>query len=396
VAAIEIITAEDDSQWEEFLRLDSEGFVSPLDATRAWATPVRNHLLIRLARYDGRFVGCYSLGRVLQRFGGRSIECAPVSSVTVQPDSRGCGVGEALMRDLIGTARDRGQALAPLWAAVPRFYHRHGWGLGDRAMGFTARMNALANFRGDGEVVRDPADDEWRRLWEQVVEPWDGAFMPPVWVSITPPPEPAELRYAMGWREGGRLTGYMRFGQRRSGTLGSVETLVDRFGAITGAAHRGLFGILGGNGGQGDDVRFEPGRLPRRNALHLLLSDPHRDRLGERSGAIWMQRLTDVPAALTQRGYAEHVGGTVDIEIHDSMAEQPQRVRCTVEAGRMSVAPTASAAVRLDSRALASWYCGTVSASGALRLGLLEGEASAIALMDAIIPRREVWLGEHF
>lgn len=397
VSPLEIATADDDAAWAEFLTVDAEAFTVSPEVNRQWERRVRPHVTLRVARRGGRMVGGYFIGRAGQRFGGREVTAAPVSAVAVRPEERGAGVGAALMADLVRLCRDQGLALAPLWAAVPRFYRRWGWGLADRSIRHTVRIDALNGLRGTGHAERDPAVHDWRELWGRHIAPFDGPFMPAPWADDGDMPRPSgELGYAVGWREDGRLTGYAHFTQKREGEWGAVVTEVQRFGVVTGDATRGLLGILGSGDGQGDDVVFASCALPQRNLLHFLLADPHRDMLRVRGSLCWMQRLCDTESALRQRGWAPGVRGSVDLAVHDPHESAPVTLRLHLEDGEAEVESGGEGSVRTDTATLASWYCGGLRAEQALRIGALTGPADSVALLDAAVPRRELWLPEHF
>jgi predicted acetyltransferase len=397
MAGLEIITADDDATWEEFTLVDAEAFTVPVDSSREWMAALRNHQLLRVARRDGRVVGGYSLGRVGQQFGGRDVPAAPVTAVVVRPEERGQGVGAALMADLAAQARDQGAALAPLWAAAPRFYRRWGWGVGERTVRTTVRIDALAGLRGRGRPERDPAPDQWLTLWRSHIEPYDGAFMPADWaIAESGPPAAGEHRYELGWREDGALTGYLRMKQKRGGEHGTVITEVSRFAALTGDAMRGLLGVLGGGDSMGEDVEFNFHALPSRNALQHMLGDPHRELLRARGAMVWMQRFVDLPAALARRGWDAGARGRVDLALQDPLESQAIRLRLDVEDGAVRPVEGGDGSLVTDTGTFAAWYSGGLSALQAQRMGLLNGPESAIALLDSMLPRREVWLSEFF
>jgi predicted acetyltransferase len=398
MAAIEIVTADSDTAFEEFARIDAEAFSGALEQSRRWAGALRGQVTVRLATRAGRAVGTYVIGPTVQRFGGRDVVAAPVCTVAVTPDARGLGVGAALMADLGTVCRDQGIALAPLWAALPRFYRRHGWGVGDRAYRHFVRIDALASFRGLGEPVRDPGPEVWKPIWAEYTRDYDGSLVAPAWMlADDAPPDAGEHRYSLGWREDAGFTGYVEFTQRRSGHA-PMETEIGRFAALTGDAHRGLLGVLAGGAGQGEEVVFPGGRLPLRNVLHQLLPDPHRQMLRTEGRFVWMQRIVDVAAALAQRGWEERGAGRISLNVADADGGAPQAFNLEVDAGTATVAAGTSNAgtVHLALAALASWYCGGLHATEAGRMGLMRGPRASLELMDKLLPHRPLWLNEQF
>lgn len=349
----------------------------------------------------GTAVGCYLLGRVDQRFGGAPVPAMAVAGVAVRPEERGLGAGGALMRDLVGTAREHGAALAPLWGAVPRFYRRWGWGLCERAVTHRVRVDALRGLRGRGEPRRDPAFGAWQPVWAEHVAGYDGAVDLVPWLVASIDAEAVdagEHQHLLAWTEAGRVTGCVRFSQRRGGggLHGPVVTDVRRFAAVTPDALRGLLHLVASSDGQGEEIVFAPGRLPARHPLLHVLPDPHRGWLRSEAGYCWMQRLTDLGAALRARGWDRRVRGAVTLAVDDPLSVEATRLHVDLEDGGVAVREGGEGALRLGIAALASWYCGSLDLVTALRLGLAEGPVEAATLLDSARPARETWLTEEF
>jgi predicted acetyltransferase len=354
-----------------------------------------------VARRRGADLGCYLVGGIRQRFGGRPVPAVAVAGVAVRPEARGLGAGGALMRDLVGTARESGAALAPLWGAVPRFYRRWGWGLCERALTHRVRVDALLPLRGRGEPLRDPPFDAWLPVWTEHVAGYDAAVELPAWLVEAADAEaddPDEHHHLLAWTEAGRTTGLVRFSQRRSsgGLHGVVVTDVTRFAAVTGEALRGLLHLVASSDGQGEEIVFAAGRLPARHPLLHLLPDPHRGWLRTEGAFCWMQRVTDLGVALRARGWDPRVRGGVTLAVDDPLAVEASRLRVDVEDGGVEVREGGDGELRLSAATLASWYCGALDLVTALRLGLAEGPAEAAALLDGARPAREMWLTEEF
>jgi predicted acetyltransferase len=324
-----------------------------------------------------------------------------VAGAAVRPEARGLGTGGALMRDLVGTARESGAALAPLWGAVPRFYRRWGWGLCERAVTHRVRVDALLGLRGRGEPRRDPAFDAWEPVWAEHVAGYDGAVDLVPWLIASAEAEaddPDEHHHLLAWTEADRITGCVRFSQRRGGggRHGPVITDVRRFAAVTPDALRGLLHLVASSDGQGEEIVFAAGRLPGRHPLLHLLPDPHRGLLRSEGGFCWMQRVTDLPAALRARGWDSRARGTVTLAVDDPLSVETTRLRVDLEAGGVAVRAGGDGALRLGIATLASWYCGSLDLVAALRFGLAEGPVEAATLLDAARPPRETWLTEEF
>jgi len=76
---------------------------------------------------------------------------------------------------------------------------------------------------------------------------------------------------------------------------------------------------------------------------------------------------------------------TVDVEIVDEHASwHAGRHRVVVENGAVRCEPGGSGAVRLSARALGPWYAGAASTGTLRRLGLVDGDPTQAALLDAL------------
>lgn len=91
-----------------------------------WRTALHADLLVAV---DGTVLGC---GALREHSNPVMAKMAEITKVMTHPDARGRGVGEALMRRLVATARDRGKELLTLECrgnnhAAQRLYARSGF-----------------------------------------------------------------------------------------------------------------------------------------------------------------------------------------------------------------------------------------------------------------------------
>jgi predicted acetyltransferase len=360
-----------------------------------WLRAARERARIRVARVDDAVVGGYGLLPTGQFFGGRSVPAQAVVAVAVSPAWRRRGVAGALMQDLVTVARDRGAALAPLHAATTRLYRRWGWELGDRSLMWTVQTRALSGFRGDGDVVAQPADAAVEAMRRPYLSRWDGPLdRPDWWLSVEwDPGNDKHQRKIYGLSEGGALTGFVRYSQTQEARW--LRVAVEEFVATTPYSLRGLLGFLGGMEALAPQFTFYFSALPALPELLYLVPDA--DKVSEVQGRIcWMQRIVDLAAAVEQRGWAAGVSGRVELEVSDPTAADVERVVLEFDGARAQLSSGGVGAVRCGIGFLSGWYANTLRTPDAVRLGLLSGPQDQLALLDAAVAGRDAWMPDYF
>lgn len=392
---VEIRDGQGDDDMRRFAEVDAESFAGHAAANMRWLAAAAPHATLRLARMEGDVVGGYLLLPVGQFFGGRPVPAQAVTAVAVHPAWRRRGVAGALMGDCVAVARDQGSALAPLHAATVRLYRRWGWEVCSQTLRQTVRTAALSGFSGSGRVRARPERGAIEAMRRAHLGRWDGPLDRPDWfLSVEWDPGEAETpRFEYGWYEGDRLTGYVRYeSERQAG--GWIRLRVQEFSWTTLDALRGLLGFLGGQESQSSEVVFVHSAVVDASPLQWLLPEPHRDI--ELSGFLcWMQRIVDVDAALTARGWPSRASGRVELEVTDPLTGV-ERLVLEVEQGSARVTPGGTGQIRCGVGALSAWYSSALRAQDAVRLGLMEGDAPAVSTMDGLIAGGLPWMPDFF
>ncbi len=388
---IEIGDPRNDADFERFIEVDAEAFGSTLETSARWMAEAKKHVRLRLARADGEIVGGYAVMQAGQFYGGRSVPAACVAAVAVRPLWRRQGLAGRLMRDCVAVCRDDGAALAPLYAATVSLYRRWGWEVGSRSVHQRVRTAALTSLRGEGRAVEVGDDAEVEALRRSYLPHWDGPLdRPDWWLAVEGITSPGTRQYRHGWREGDRLTGYVRYRHEKE-----AQVLVDEFHATTPDALRGLLGVLGGMASLADEVEFHS-CLPPDSDLLYMLADAAKTVRSEAS-LCWMQRIVDIDAAVAARGWRAGVTGLLELEVNDPVRDQgPRRVVFEFDGGGARASEGGSGAVRCGAGALGAWYAGALTAWDARRIGLLHAGDGDVELMDGAIERRPLWMADHF
>jgi predicted acetyltransferase len=362
----------------------------------------RAHILTRfefdrsLAAFDGSMpVGGTAAFSFRLRVPGAEVPAAGVSWVAVLPTYRRQGIMRSLMRQQLTDVRDRGEALAVLWASEAVLYGRYGYGRASWTHAYTIR-------RGEGGLAADaPADpalrlrltepgqaqaelakvyeaafetrpglfrrnDAWwdKQLWDPAPEKHGRSPLRCVLAEDGAGPRGYSLYYATdGWDEDTFLA---------QGTI-TVRELV----AADPAASAALWGDL-----LSRDLTAElhaRGR-PVDDPVQFQLADPRRLRTVV-SDALWA-RITDLPAALTQRRYACPVDVVLDVR-DDLLPENAGRWRLRAdETGHATCyAVDAGADLALDVAELGAAYL------GGTRLGALAAAGRVTQLRAGALAR---------
>jgi predicted acetyltransferase len=109
----------------------------------------------------------------------------------------------------------------------------------------------------------------------------------------------------------------------------------------------------------------------------------------------WMQRIVDIDAAMRARGWPARAAGRAELEVTDPVTGV-ERFVLEVEGGAGRVTPGGSGTIRCGIGTLSAWYSSALRAQDAVRLGLLEGEPSAIRAMDGLIAGGLPWMPDFF
>src|SRR5271165_7063262 len=145
-------------EFDRFHLVDQHAFHgSPLTAEQRPKILSRFEFDRSLAAFDGSTpVGIAGAFSFRMRLPGAQAPVAGVSWVGVLPSYRRRGILTRIMHRQLADIRDRGEALAALWASEAGIYGRYGYGRASWHDTFTIR-------RGEGTLAADlPADAELR------------------------------------------------------------------------------------------------------------------------------------------------------------------------------------------------------------------------------------------
>ena len=301
-----------------------------------------------LAAYDGGTpVGCTGIYSLRMYVPGATVPVAGVTYVAVLPTHRRRGILSSLMHRQLSDLRDRGEAVAALWASETPIYGRYGYGAASWQVSCTFE-------RGDGALGRQAPEPgpglrlrlagpetvraEVGKLYDTVLptrpgmyardEHWWNRRLATMDNGLTGDGDPVHCLLAEDDSGPRGYAVYAATSRWNEGTfLPDGRVSISEVVAIDPAATAAIWRDLLSRDLTGE---FETLLRPVDDPLLYLLSDMRRARR-RLVDALWV-RLVDVPRALAQRRYASQVD--VVIEVTDRLLPQNQgRWRLRTEPG---------------------------------------------------------------
>ena len=371
-------------------RLASE-VVQLWDLDRTWA-----------ALDEGRVCGTFrSWATELTVPGLARLPAAAVAAVSVRPTHRRRGILRQMVAADHAAARERGEALALLYASEYPIYGRFGYGSAVRWATWTVDTHRTG-FHGEpvGGVSIESIDEALRDELRAVFERWRLQ-------------QPGEIRrrdfrwnFDLGLREepwgpkrwkgfvavhrdaAGAIDGYARYRAEQKFEQGQPRGTIelDDLHALTDDAYAALWRLLAETDWVAT-IKAE-GRSPSER-LPWLLTNPRAARVEEVLDGLWV-RIFDVPRALAARSYER--AGRLVIEVVDEEAPGG-RTRYALEAtpdGATCRATDESAELTVHVSALGAAYLGGVRLRDAvLARGLEEHRPGALAEADSLFRTAE-------
>lgn len=349
-----------------------------------------------LATFDGEEIvgttGIFSLDLTVP---GAKLATAGVTWVSVKPTHRRSGVLTNMMRRQLDDIRERGEALAALWASESIIYGRFGYGLAAEGAelriertrtAFTHEQAACGKTR---LVSREDALGSWPAVYDRVLASQPGMFArSQTWWQHKVLRESSggqsgpSGRFFVQYEEDGHPLGYARYrvtpGRDSSSPDGTLS--VRELMATTESAYAALWSYLFGVDLVGSiEARLRPIDEP----LLWMLADPRR-LTRHPSDTLWV-RIVDVASALEGRRYAAE--GRVVLDVRDQFCPWNEG-RYELEGGphgARCLRSDAEPEIVLDASDLGAAYLGGVRLQTLHRAGRVQGDADALRRADAML-----------
>lgn len=383
----------DQTHVQEQIALLSHAFaVAPAELEKSLGTAGRENL--RVMRERGEVVGCLTLVRMGQFFGGHSVPSVGIAGVAVRPDASRRGVATALMSEAMRELSREGVALSSLYASTQTLYRKVDYEpAGSR---FEARLDAThidiatreLSLRLATEADRPAIEafyaaraserpghlDRGVYIWNRVLLERFGAAAHGVLVT-----------------DGDTIEGYVYY-RKLPHDPPYHELLVTDLQASTSRAYRRIWAFLRDiSTSVVSQIRFFTAPS---DPAYLVHPDPHfRMRLADN----WMLRVVDARAALTSRGWSPHVDAELHLDLRDELvAANAGRFVLRVRDGAATIERGGTGRLRLDARALAALYSGFATPRDLARLDRLDGDAASLVSATTIFAGPAPWMPDMF
>jgi predicted acetyltransferase len=350
----------------------------------------------RAARRGGRIAAGLCLVRMGQWFGGASVPSVGLSAVGVAPDSRGSGIGTALLRRTLEELHAEGIPLAVLYPSSLRFYRRAGFERAGQRLSYELPLAAIDV--DDQSLALAPFEasqyEEVYRIYELRARRTSGNLDRPAWMwqSRLELKDKHFFRFLV--KNGDSAEGYVVFSQGgRSDPLTITDLCV-----LTPGAGRRILGLLAGYRSTVEHVTWSGGPLdPLVYLLGEQLTAGARNTIKVTRALDWVLRIVDVTGALAARGYPPGLSAELHFEVRDELLPaNAGRFVLRVAGGRGKVASGGAGRIRLHVRDLAAIYSGFMAPYECTYLGPIEAPAEDLALAGALFAGPRPWIADMF
>jgi len=342
---------------------------------------------------DGRMAASYAVVPFTMRANGRAVALGGVTAVGTLPEYRRQGLVRAITARSFADMRERGQAVAALWASQAAIYQRYGYAVAGELVSYRLDTVDIAFADRGADDVRvarvdgDAAFEAIKRLYIDFVADRIGYLhrSKQLWLNntlsanaTTGPAYVAVATNACGVGVG-YVVYHLRDGKTGHPSRGQEITIKDLVWR-NAQAYRALWNFIGRHDLVG---RVVWPRAPVDDPAPELFVEPRLLNRQPRDG-FWM-RLIDAPRALAERGYATSGSIVVEIAPDDLAPWNGGRFKLECTPDGATAGPTRERAqVTLSAKALASLYCGFRTPRQLAQWGMLEAEAGAIERATAI------------
>jgi len=372
--------AKGEADFTAFARVLDRSFAIPADASRVlWKRLGADVRVLDDGHEVAACLGWYASG---QWFGGRSIRCAGIAAVGVEPHRRGAGLATRIVADALRETAEQGFAIATLYPSNLALYRRADFELSGARYELRTRCTNLARGKSSESVVpleQGVLDPRVRALHGRAAKLANGWMdrSDALWDRVRE--FKGDVREGFGVMRGDELAGYVFLARHKRRGLG-FDIVVGDCAAVDGAAGRALVAFLASHGTTAVDVSLFVS--PTDPIVGILAELPDRHVLHHP----WMVRILHVERAFAARGYAHVVRGEVQFEVDDRiLPENSGRFVLSVADGVGRVARGGDGRVRVAARALGPWFTGHSSAESLAYAGLIEGSPTDLATMSALL-----------
>lgn len=381
---------------EAYLSIVSESLVNY--GKEIWATYLDRigRENARSIRRDGQCVGGLTFYRMGHWFGGRSIPTAGISGVGISPADRGSGTCRHLLESVMHEVYDQGFSLASLYASTQTLYRQIGFEQAGTQTLYSLPMQSIASGHDRScpvERYANPSIEPLAKVADRRAIKGNGQLdrSDGLWQRLFVPNDRLPTKtYLFG--DLADPEGYVIL-KANNPIKGFPQSLIATDVAVTSTRalgrllalirdHRSIFNSFQWYGAPNDPLIFA--------------ADEHRSVVVDQSR--WMERIVNVPAALSQRGYPPGIQTTLNLQIEDDLfRSNAGKWQVRIADGRARAEAGGDGALRMNVRALAPLFTSYCSATELAEFGWLEStNADQVAAADQAFAGPPPWMPELF
>lgn len=341
----------------------------------------------RVITNGDRAIAGLAIYHLSQWFNDKAVSMAGIASVGVAPEDRGRGIANRLLSQTIQELHSRQVAISTLYPSTQAPYRQLGyeqggsyckWKLPTASIRLQSRNLSIKRIEaGDLSILAD--------IYRQQARLNNGNLErnKAVWERVLEKPEQELYTYLIG--SIARPEGYIIFTQERE------QILIRDWALLTAAAAKRVWTFLGDHRSQIKEVTWWGSPS---NPFLLLLPEQTAKIVRQ---TIWMTRIIDLPAALSQRGYPLGIEAELHLDIQDDLLPSNNGKFCLqVSQGKGEVRQGGNGDFQLDIRHLASLYTGFWSPLQLQQLDYLQTNSVALATASLIFTGDRPWSADYF
>ncbi len=383
---------------------DEDEFISILgESLMNYGEPIWKRFLDRIGRDNARSIrrggGCVgglAFYRMGQWFGGKPLDCAGISGVAISPQERGSGACRYLLESVLREVHLDGFPLAALYATTQAVYRKVGFEQAGTQTLYSLPISSIESGHDRQCPVQRLKPDSFdllQRVADRRALAGNGQLQRTdgLWQRLVTPNDNLETKtYLFG--DLADPEGYAILSANRVG-LGFPQPLVASDIAVTTRrAMERLLALVRDHRSMCDSFRW----YGAPNDPLLLVADEGRASVLQQTR--WMLRILDVPAALSLRGYPDHLDITLELQMEDELIPANQgNWQLRIAGGIGELRPGGGGSLKLNVRALAPLFSSYFSASDLVLLGQIQTDSAAqVSAADQVFAGPAPWMPELF
>lgn len=379
----------------EVARLVTLAFAGTLQGSTKW---IKDNGLdnIRVLREGKTIPACLRRIEMGQFFGGKSVPLCGIAGVATAPESRGKGHARRMMEACVREMHDRGEAIGGLYCSTQALYRQSGFEQAGHR--FITRIPIARLLGGSKQrnvvVLTEAHQPQIEACYRAFASAYNGTLdrREYIWKRIRERPDAKYQGYGV-LDENDSLAGYLYMAQAREPNSIRQELQLSDIAFTTPQAGRQLLAFLADYEPMADSLVLAGG------PIHPLMTLLPQQRYEVKFKDYWMLRVVDVKKALEARGYSAAIRAEVTLHVIDEVIPaNTGNWKLDISAGKAHVrkANAGRADVSCSIRGLAAMYSGLYTPRQASALGLCEGNAKSLDLLEGALSGSAPWMSDHY